>query len=168
MRLSVFSTSDLQSVILAMRGLDKELAKVIRRETKSVLQPIWQEVVRGNVHDRQQSVVLSQTARTAISNQNVTLTSATIGKPLSGGARPSELAHSVEFGADRNYRRSYQSRSSKGTPYKVHNRRTRSQFLPRNLKGYTVYPAAADAIPRIAALWVQTTVRTFIESFERR
>lgn len=167
MRLSVFSTSEIQSVILAMRGLDKELSKIIRRETKSIVQPVWQEAVRGNVHDRQQTLILADTARAVISNQNVTLTSASIGRPRSGGATPAQLAHSVEFGANREFTKSYPARSKKGISYTVHNRHTRRQFVNRNLKGYTVYPAASDAIPRLAALWVQTTVRTFIESFEK-
>lgn len=168
MRISVFSSAELQATILALKGMERELAKQIRAAIKSFTQPEWQEAVRGNVSTRLQTRVLSDTARVAVSDQNVTLKSATIGKSLSGGLTPSELMHSAEFGADRNFTRSYTSTSSRGRQFTVHNRHTRRQFAPRNLKGHVVYPAAASIIPRIASLFVQTTVRTFHDLIERR
>ena len=168
MRISVFSSAELQATILALKGMDRELAKQIRAAIKTVTTPEWQEAVRGNVTDRLQTRVLSDTARVTVSDQNVMLKSAAIGKSLSGGLKPSELVHSAEFGADRNFARSYAATSSRGKQFTVHNRHTRRQFKPRNLKGYVVYPAAARIIPRIAALYVQTTVRTFYELIEKR
>ncbi|MGV8973384.1 MAG: hypothetical protein ACOH10_13765 [Rhodoglobus sp.] len=168
MRISVFNSAELQSVILAMKGMDRELAKQIRAANKRVIQPVWQEGVRGNAMTRQEVRVLANTARAQVSDQNITLQAAGIGKALSGGAKPAAIAHSVEFGADRSARSTYSARSSKGRPYTVHNRRTRAQFRPRNLKGYTAYAAAAASIPRYASLWVQTTIRTFIELIEKR
>ena len=41
-------------------------------------------------------------------------------------------------------------------------------FTIVGITGYVVYPAAAEAIPRIASLWVQTAVRTLHELVEGR
>ena len=166
MRISVFASKELAGTILLLKGMDRELAKQTRRAIKTVTQDEWQEAVRGGVASRLETRVLSDTARVAVSDQNVTLKSAAIGRSLAGGDTPSELMHSTEFGADQSATSSYTARSNKGTSFKVTNRHTRRQFRPRNLKGYVVYPAAARIIPRIASLFVQTAVRTFYEQIE--
>lgn len=165
-RISVFASDALLATILALKGMDRELAKQTRAAIKTVTQAEWQEAVRGNVTSALETRVLSDTARVTVSDQNITLKSATIGKSLSGGYKPSQLAHSAEFGGDQNATRSYTATSSKGKSYTVHNRHTRRQFRPRNIKGNVVYPAAARIIPRMAALFVQTTVRTIAETLE--
>lgn len=166
MRISVFSSKELQATILLLKGMDRELAKQVRKAIKSVSEPEWRDAVRGNISTRLETRVLGDTARVAVSDQNVTLKSAAVGRKLSGGLKPSELAHSAEFGADQTYVHTYSATSRKGKKYYVTKRHTRKQFRPRNLKGYVVYPAAARIIPRMAALYVQTTVRTFYELIE--
>jgi hypothetical protein len=154
LRISVFNSKELQGTIVALKRLDKELAKQIRRAVKALGQPEWQQALAKEADTERQTVVLVRTARVAVSNQNVTLSSATVGRSLQGGAKPSDIAHSDEFGADRDFRRG--------------KRHTRRQFKPRNRKGYVVYPAAASFIPRMASLFVATTVRTAHEAFERK
>jgi len=166
-RISVFASKELQATILALKGMDRELAKQIRAAIKTVTQPEWQEAVRGNVTTALQTRVLSDTARVTVSDQNITLKSASIGKSLSGGLKPSEAAHSAEFGADRSFTKTYEATSRKGKNYRVRERHTRRQFKSRNLKGDVVYPAAARVIPRFASLFAQTTVRTFHELIEK-
>lgn len=167
LRISAFSSKDLQATILAMKGMDRAVAKETRAATKKMIQPAWQKALSENSDTHQEVRVLAQTGRAAVSDQNVTLTSASIGRSLAGGSTPSQLAHSVEFGSDQSFARTYQARSSRGKVYTVR-RRTRRQFRPRNRKGYVVYPAAASIIPRLASLWAQTVVRTFYETLERR
>lgn len=167
MRISVFSSKELQATLLALRGFEPELRKQIRAQTKKVAQPIWQEAVRGNADTRLEQRVLGQTARVVVSDQNVTLRAAHIGKPLSGGLDPKRQWAAVEFGADTQAKRKYQAVSSRGKVYTV-NRRTSAQLRPRRRNGYVIFPAAAEVIPRLAALWAQTTVRTFHESLEKK
>lgn len=161
LRISVWDSKELQAVILLMKGMDKAIATQVRRQIKSVVLPIWQEAVNANVTDQFEGAVLGKTARVAVSDQNVTLMSATIGRTLAGGLKPPDLMHDAEFGADRSITASYTATSRKGRSYKVTNRHTRNQFRPRNRKGYVVYPALAAVIPRILALWIQTAVREF-------
>lgn len=156
LRISLFSSKELQSVVLRLKGMDREIASQINKQTRTVAEPVWKEAVGANVTDRLEARVLANTARVSVSRANVTLKSAAIGKTLTGGAKPPELYHAVEFGANRD--------EYVGTDRGK--RRTKRQFKARNAKGYAVYPAAAEVIPRIASLWVQTLVRTFHEAIE--
>ena len=111
-----------------------------------------------------ESRVLGDTARVRVSDQNVTLASAGVGRALSGGARPPQIWHGVEFGANAK-RTAVTARSRKGKTYR-YTRTVNRQFKTPNRRGYAVYPAAAKMIPRYAALWAQTVVRTFHETME--
>lgn len=167
MRISVFESKELQATLLALRGFDKDLKKQIRTHTKRIAQPQWQKSVREHAETRLEQRVLADTARVQVSDQNVMLRSAHIGRALTGGLKPSENWAGVEFGGDQEKASTYSATSRTGTSYKV-TRRTRRQLRPRKKTGYAVFPAAADMIPKIAALWVQTTVRTFHETLEKR
>lgn len=160
-RISVLVSKELQTLLSATRELPKAITEVIRAQTKRAAAPIWQEEVRGNVVDRMQTRVLSDTARVAVSDTNVMLRSGGIGK-MENGTPKSIVARGVEFGADPN--KLIRTRSGKGTAYT--RRRGRQFQLPR-ARGYVVYPAARGSIPRLASLWYQTAARAVYEIFER-
>lgn len=161
-RISVLVSKDLQTLLSAVRELPKEVNAVIRLHTKRASLPIWQESVRGHVADRMQSRVLGETARVSVSDSNVKLLSGGVGS-MSNGTPKSELAHGTEFGASETAVAVVRSRRGK-----AFTRHTKRQFnLPRS-KGYVVYPAARDSIPRLASLWVQTAIRTIYEILEKR
>lgn len=165
MRISVFNSDRLQALILALRGFDRTVQGEIRRRTKAIGQPEWQAAVRGESSTRLETRALADTARMRVSNQNVMLQSAGVGRPLSkNGAKPSEIYGGVEFGANPKRTR-VTATSRRGKSY-TYERNTTRQFKSSNRKGYAVYPAAANMIPRFAALWVQTAVRTFYETME--
>lgn len=142
LRISAFDSKELQATLILLKGMPKELSAQIRKATKGMALPEWQKAVRGRVSTRLESRVLGDTATVAVSNANVRLKSATKGKSLSGGAKPIEIGKSVEYG------------------------NKHKQFKKRQRGGYVVQKSASKLIPRFAALWVQTTVRTFYESFE--
>ncbi|RLP70969.1 hypothetical protein D9V30_00615 [Mycetocola reblochoni] len=167
LRVSVYGVKELQAVILAMKALDRDLKKTLRAQTREVVGAIWKQSIAENVQSRMESRVLGDTARVKVSDQNVTLTSASVGRKMSGGVKPSEVFASVEFGNYPERRRTYTARSKRGNSYDV-TRRTAAQFRPKNREGYVVWPAAAEAVPRIAALWVQTIARGIHEAFEKR
>ena len=167
LRINVRSSKALQATILALKGMPAELSKETRKVIKTFTDDEWRGAVRGRVTTRLETRVLSDTARVAVTNQNVTLKSATVGRALSGGLKPSQLARATEFGADAGKVSTYQATSRKGKKYTVHNRRTRMQFRNVSRSGYAVYPAAAKIIPRVASAFVQTTVRTLHEAFEK-
>ncbi len=143
----------------AMSGLDKDVRTQIGRHTKAAAQPIWSEVTRAQVTTRLQTR-LAASARAGVTTRNVFFRAGGTGKI---GATPlSRLALAIEFGAHPDTK--VATRSRKGTPY---TRRMGGGFrLPRS-RGYVAYPASSEAIPRVAALWVQTAVRTVHESLEK-
>lgn len=165
MRISVFESRELQATLIALNGFDRTLQAQVRKATKSIGQDQWKDAVRGHTSTRLEVRTLADTARMTVSNQNVTLKSAAVGRPLSkGGARPSDIVHAVEFGAGPS-RTAITATSRKGRRYS-YTRAANRQFRPSNRTGYAVYPAASMMIPRFAALWTQTVVRTFYETFE--
>jgi hypothetical protein len=166
LRISVHGSKELQALTLRLKGLDKKLASQINKATRNVAEPIWQEAVGARVSDRLESRVLANTARVSVSRSNVTLRAGAIGRTLTGGAKPPDLVHAVEFGANREGYTTYGRISpGSGQEHSI-KRRTRRQFRPRQPKGYVVYPAAEEVIPRMASLWAQTSVRTLHETIE--
>lgn len=164
MRITVFGSKELQAVILALKTLDRDTRKEIRTHTKGMAESAWKQALAENAQTRLEHRVLVATGRVRVSDQNVTLTSATVGRALPGGLQPKRDAAAVEFGADPAVV-PYQAVSSRGKRYTVR-RNTRAQLRPRNRTGYVVYPAAADIIPRIASLWIQTAARTIYDKLE--
>jgi hypothetical protein len=142
------------------RALEQEVAKLhqngIRLQAES----------HGKAYNLVVDQLLVATGRVAVSDQNVTLKSATVGRKLSGGLNPKTDAAAVEFGADHG-KVTYQATNRQGTTYNV-TRNTRAQLRPRKSTGYVVYPAAASIIPRIASLWIQTTARTIYDMLDGR
>lgn len=165
-RISVFASSELRTLLAALKQVPKDVQKNVRQYTKADAQPIWQDEVRSRARTALDQRVLGSTARAAVSNQNVTLQSARIGRSLQGGAKPSQIAAGVEFGANGNERTTYMSTSRRGKRYPV-TRHTKRQLPSRNTNGRVVFPSARKAIPRLASLWVQTAARTLLDAFDK-
>lgn len=164
MSISIYTSDELQAVITRLRELPNEISKQIRKATRADALPIWQETLRQRPATRLETQVLISTARVAVSSQNITLSSATVGRKLAGGLQPKLDFAGVEFGANPQRQRTYTQRSRSGRTYSV-TRHTQKNLRPRKHSGYVVMPAAAHAIPRIASLWVQTVMRATFEAF---
>ncbi|OII04314.1 hypothetical protein [Curtobacterium sp. MCBA15_008] len=162
--IDVRQSDELRSVVIALRAVDQTIAKNIRKYTQSDLAPAWAEAVRGRSHTGLEVRALGNTARTSVSSGGITLKAATVGRRLTRGFDPKLMYAGVEFGGDRQKRVTYQARSKKGKTYNV-TRRTQA-MLPARRRSGPVYGAAAEMIPRAAALWTQTTVRTIAEAAE--
>lgn len=166
-RIDVRNSRELQAVLFAIKRAPTELRKQIRQQTKTMAEPVWKKSLAEHAETRLEHRVLVDTAKVTVSDQNVRLASGGAAKKLSGGLKPSVSNRAIEFGADRETKNTYPTHSRKGKAYNV-TRRTRRQLRPVRAKGYVVYPALKQIVPRIASLWVQTTVRTLHEAFERK
>lgn len=164
--IDVTNSRELRATFLGIRNASAEVSKQIRTNLKSITTPEWQATVSDKASTAMQTRVLAQTARVSVSNQNVRMSAGNSAKRLSGGARVSELAAPEEFGSLRNRRTTYTQRSKRGRPYTVHNRHTTRQFKLTRSRGYVAFPAATVLIPRIAALVVQTTIRTLLDAVD--
>jgi hypothetical protein len=161
-RISLNVDSPLRSMLLAVRPVPADVRKQINTFTKRDAGPIWLAETRERAATHVQQRVLVDTSRVGVTDRNVALRSATVGNVRSG-LPASRLAQAAEWGI--NPGKIIQTRSRKGKPYK---RRMGPAFPPTRRGGYVVYPAAKQAIPRIAALWVQTAVRTILDAFDGR
>lgn len=159
-RISLLIDSPLRDLAHAMQGLDTEVRSQIGTHTKNTAQPIWADETKARAATRLQVRALGDTARVGVTVQNVFLRAGAVGQ-LSSGTPAAVLARAVEFGSPPG--RPVSTRSRAGTAYK---RRMGTAFGPRVKGGNIVYPAARDAIPRFASLWVQTAIRCIHESIE--
>jgi hypothetical protein len=164
-RISVFTSPELQAMLTRIRELPTEVRKQIRVQTKASALSIWQEEVGANVQNRVEGLVLGRTARVAVTDRGVRLQAARIGKPLAGGLDIKSQWHAVEFGGAQDTLRAVDTRSRKGTPYTA-TRHTQRQLRPRRRAGYVVFPAVAETVPRILSLWAQTVARAGHEALE--
>ncbi len=159
-RISLLIDSPLRDLAHAMRGLDAEVKKQIGAQTKAEALPIWLDETKGRAVTRLQVRALVDTSRVGVTAQNVFLRAGAVGK-LSTGTPAAVLARAAEFGSPPD--RPVKTRSRAGTAY---TRRMGTAFGARSKGGNVVYPAARDAIPRFASLWVQTALRCIHETVE--
>lgn len=164
MRISVWESRELQAAILGLKRADRSIQREVSKHTRQVVLPEWRKAVAEQAQTRLEHRVLVDTARAKVSAQNVTLTSATVGRKLRGGLNPKTDYAAAEWGGNPN-KVTFESTSRRGKRFKV-TRNTHAQLRAHVRKGRVVYPAAREIIPRIASLWVQTIVRTFHEAIE--
>jgi len=165
-QISVFTSKELQLTLVALKGMDKELSAQVRRAVKTISTPQWKQVVSANVRTHPQQTVLANTATVSVSNTTLKLRSANSVRKLRGGASPADLAKAIEFGADTGRAVTYVRVSPKGARHNVTRHTTRQLSRPSRT-GWAVYPGAAEIIPRVAAIYAQTTLRTFAETIEK-
>lgn len=162
MRIDVRGSKELQDVAIALQGMDRNLKRYIRAQTKAKMTTPWLEAIQSRASTSLERRVIASTATVATSDQNIRIQSAAKGRRLPGGLNPKTEYPAVEFGADRQKKNTYTRQGTRVT------RHTARQMKPRNRKGYVFYPAAREMIPRLASLWVQTIVRTVADIFEGR
>ncbi|QQD75103.1 hypothetical protein I8920_09500 [Curtobacterium sp. YC1] len=165
-RISVFASKDLRTLLGLLKQVPKDIQKNVRAYTKADAQPIWQSEVQSRVQSRLDQRVLGNTARVRVSNQNVLLESARIGKSLQHGVKPSQLSGGVEFGANRDERMTYMTTSKRGKRYAA-TRHTKRQLPSRNTNGRIIFPSSRKSVPRLASLWYQTSMRTLLDAFDK-
>lgn len=158
--ISLLIDSPLRDLALAMRAVPTDIKKEIGSQTKKAAKPIWFEETRGRAQTRVQQRVLVNSSDVSVTARNVTLKAGGKGR-LSSGTPVERLARAAEFGM--NASKPITQKSKKGKQY---TRTAGSTFGPNRRGGYVAYPAAREAIPRLASLWVQTARRTIHERIE--
>jgi hypothetical protein len=161
------SSPQLEATILAIRIAGKELRKDIYARSRATILPEWQSSLSDKAGaDRLAQRVLVASARVNIGTRGIELTSAKSTKAINkGGFIPSVNFAAIEFGAK--WRKAEIQGRRGNNAYRYH-REINTAFQHRKRKGYIVYPTASLMITRLAALWVQTTVRTFHEAVESK
>ncbi|ALJ20319.1 hypothetical protein [Microbacterium sp. No. 7] len=160
-RISLLVSRDMRVLVEAVRSLDPEVRKQLRAHTKQVAQPLWKDELAQHTGTRLQNRVLTDTARVSVTDMQITLKTAQVGK-VSSGAKASQLAGPAEFGMSPS--KTVTQRSRRGRQY---TRRMGNVFGPPRRKGYVFFPTVRAAIPRVASLWWQTAYRTIAETIEK-
>lgn len=160
-RISLLVDSPLRTLLLALKGLDKETRTQINRATKNAAQPIWDDELRTSIAADRKEAKLASSGAVSVTSRNLSLRAGGKGT-LSSGTPVARVARAIEFGMgpDKVITRT----SSRGNKYTY---RSGSRFRRRNPNGYVFYPAVRRTIPRVIALWVQTAIRTTRDEIER-
>lgn len=158
---------ELQAVVLAMKAMDRGLARDLRRDTVRVMNPVWKSLVELNAASRMDSLVVAKGARIKSGNPPTAI-AASSSRALSGGLVPVQSWPPFEFGSNGNRTTTYTRRNRKaGGTHRV-TRNTTRQLPRRAPKGRVAHPAFAEIGPRLASLMVQTVVRRVHEAAEGR
>lgn len=165
LRVSALASRELLTVLRGLRTLDRDTKRHLRQSLKDMVLTAWQTELAKHASTPLESRVLAATGRARISDQNVRLTSASLSRSLSGGLKPSESYGPVEFGADPRPAAKERVTNRKGTTFTRY-RDPNRPFKKPNRRGYVVYPSAANVIPRVFAMYVQTFVRGIHEALE--
>lgn len=163
-RIDVLKSPELLATIYALRSIDRTLAAQVRKYTKAMAQPEWKKALAERADTRLEHRVIVDTAVVTVSDQNVRIQSASKGRPLSGGLNPKTHYHPVEWGTHAKGK-TYRRKSRNGGSHTVR-RVMGTQFKPFRKDGYVFWPAAKEMVPRMASLWVQTTVKTIGNALE--
>ena len=161
--ISVRDVDELRAIVIAMSRLRRDVRNDINRATRATLAPAWQGEVKERATGPMDRRVLDAGTRLKPGNPPVLQAAQSrrgIGK--SKRLKPSTEWYAWEFGADREKYETYTRKGHKVT------RRAQRQLPTRYRKGRVIYPAAANIIPRAAALWVQLVVRKVHEAAEGR
>lgn len=164
--IDVTLSPELQTVITAMKTIDRPLATAIRQYTRSEMLTDWKADLADAARTDMDTRILVDTASVSMTDQNVQLKSGTTGR-LSNGLLIADAAPAVEFGGNREKVTRYPARSKRGK-IRMISRHTIREFPPRIRAGRVVFPTARKEIPRYASMWVQICMRTLGDIFDGR
>lgn len=160
-------TSDqIKVILLSVKAAPKNIQQNIKKYAKADIIPAWQQELAAQPADDLQKRLLVDTGRAGVTNLNVFLKAGGINAKVSGGLSTDTGDNSyraAEFGANRFL--THKVKTSDGRISRKQ-RHTQRQFESTDHKGYVVYPAARKVIPRVAALWTQTIIRTLHDAVE--
>lgn len=160
------SLAAVKASVLAMKVMDKDLRKVINDQTRLEGNELWRGLLAMNATTTMDMRMLVKGARVAAGNPPRLIAAASKRKALSGGMTPDRYGKTAEFGVkDREATSTYERKSRSGGTHQV-TRRTRRGLPAYEPAGRVVWPAVADAMPRMISLWTQTIIRTVYEKFE--
>lgn len=166
--LSVRDHRELQAVTLAMKAVERDVRLQINKATRDALNPIWKAVVADQLMGRDHLTTRLLAGQRVAAGNPASVKAAQSTRAIGKGKRliPSRDYYIAEFGVDRGKKSTYQRKNRKGGGTHTVTRRVNVGKPRRVEKGRVIYPAFAEAGPRIVSLWVQTVVRTVHEAAE--
>lgn len=157
MALNVGDAPDaLKAAALAMKRADATVRKDVSQRMRETMGPAWKSEVTAAAAGRSAQIFVPGT-RIAAGNPPQ-LVAASSRRKLGRGLIPDKHWAGYEYGATDQTRR---QKSRSGHTYKRHVMR----HLPaRSAGGHTLGKAAAEILPRVAAYWAQSVVKSFMDA----
>lgn len=163
--------AQLRAVGRLVAAAPTDLRRNIRQYTRSELRPAWAGEIRERIgtapNPRRANAVIAKPSRVNVTDRQIVAEVTSTRKATRGGLVPAAHGRAVEFGSNGQRTGSYTSRRN-GKSYRITNRHTNRQLLPRRARGSVFFPAAEEMIPRAISLWMQTTKRTIGDALEGR
>lgn len=165
--LSVYGAEELQAAVLAMKLADRDLRNDINRRARATMGPEWKAGLSQHLRGIPQQQVIVKGAKISTGNPPSITTATTKTKVgHGGGIIPVDQWPVWEYGVSQHYPHQYTRRSRSGRSHTVR-RDVNAGAPPRRKNGYVIGPTLADLLPRLASLWVQTIVRTYMDALEQ-
>jgi len=168
--ISAKASVEVRAAAAAFRLADKQIRKIVTTETKAAFTDDWRREVRRDAamppHGRERARLLRNAGSVnIIGTQPLVLAAYKSGFLGSGTSRiaAKEMFGPFEFGDGRKTFERYSTNSPRNRRYTVR-RRTQEQLPPRQSEGYSVYPLAAQFIPRMVSFWVQSIIRAYYDA----
>lgn len=166
--LSAKGVPELRAAAIALKGVNRDLRSTINKATVQQGNDIWRSEVAGKVKRPLDEAILAKGARVAGGNPPMAI-AASSRRPIGRDRRliPDERWPGYEFGTDNKDAYSeYQRKNRTGTGSHRVQRRTMRHLPPRYRKGRVLWPAFAEAAPRVASLWTQIIVKSVMDAAE--
>lgn len=156
----------LRASVVAVHQAGIDLFRQINTTMSETMGPAWRDEVTQSLTGagRMEAAMLLPGTRIAWGNPPA-LEAANSAAAVGNGLVPNRHAAGYEFGAAGTTRTKQRVGRGKN-PGRLYDRRAMRHLPARRRNGRVVYPAAARILPRIAAYWVQTVIRTILDAVE--
>ncbi len=167
--LSIEGNEELRAVAFGMKYIERDVKNAVNRATRAALKPIWRQELDASMAGTNTFTSRILKGDRVSPGNPPTLYAATSKRGIGSDKRlnPADHYYLGEFGARDSIYRTYTRKSDNGGSHSV-KRRTNTGLPQAIRKGRVVYPAASQAVPRLASLWVQTFVRTVYEAADAK
>lgn len=156
---------ELRAAVLALRRVDKDLRRDVNARMRDTMNPVWTSTLSQHVGWAPQRVILAG-ARIAAGNPPSLVAAGSTRRWRAGSTLvPRDHWHALEYGSSSRAKSTYQRRSPGGGTHQV-TRATKRHLRPRRRQGYVIGPTLAEVLPRTAALFVQSVVRSVMTALE--
>lgn len=165
--LSVHGSRELRAAVLAVKVASRDLRKELNRVARETMSPVWQRAVAENITWAMETRVLMPSTLIKAGNPPV-LQGAGSRRKVGRSIIPTSDWPGFEYGGDPSAYSRYERRNRTSGGYHVVERRTMRHLRRRSRSGYVFGPAVREVVPRLASLWVQTVVRTYMNALDQK
>lgn len=153
---------ELRAAALAARAASRDVRNQLYRNVRETMKPVWTSGLEAHM-SQPRDVLLVAGAKVQAGNPPSLVTATT--KKKVGGLIANQNWAGFEWGANRAQKHIYERTYKGGKTGRVE-RAVLAGHPQRRRVGRVISPTVRQILPRIASLWVQTVVRTYMDAIE--